>query len=119
MSYMTLSSQEKHPFLLCSYFHAHPTTLLLKILGDQGMGRPPPQIWGGPSPSLPRSPPLARTHTHTHTRAHTHMRTVTHTHTHIHTHTHTHTHTCKQARTHAAKACTHRYWPYSYVQMHI
>src|SRR6218665_1861 len=29
MSYLTLSSQEKHPFLLCSYFRAHPTTLLL------------------------------------------------------------------------------------------
>src|SRR6218665_2961690 len=30
-------------FLLCSYFRAHPTTLLLKILGDGCMGRPPPQ----------------------------------------------------------------------------
>src|SRR6218665_1507149 len=52
MSYMTISSQEKHLFLLCSYFCAHPTTLLLKILGDGCMGRPPPQIWGRP----PRSP---------------------------------------------------------------
>src|SRR6218665_1856591 len=33
MSYMTISSQENHHFSLCSYFHAHPTTLLLKILG--------------------------------------------------------------------------------------
>src|SRR6218665_2911070 len=32
-SCMTLSSQEKHLFLLFSYFRAHPTTLLLKILG--------------------------------------------------------------------------------------
>src|SRR6218665_251641 len=28
MSYMTLSSQPKHLSLLCSYFRAHPTTLL-------------------------------------------------------------------------------------------
>src|SRR6218665_2511142 len=33
-------------FLLGSSFRAHPTTLLLKILGDQCMGRPPPQILG-------------------------------------------------------------------------
>ena len=70
-------------------------------------------------PSPPRSPPLARTHTHTRTHTHRHTCVQSRTHTHIHTHTHTHTHTCKQARTHAAKACTHRYWPYSYVQMHI
>ena len=69
---MTISSQEKHNFSLCSCFHAHPTTLLLKILkgpmhgGPPGL--PPPQILGGPSPHLkfwgdrppspPRSPPL-------------------------------------------------------------
>src|SRR6218665_2910436 len=46
MSYMTLSSQDKPPFLLCSYSRAYPTTLLLKILGNGCMGRPPPQIWG-------------------------------------------------------------------------
>src|SRR6218665_2288159 len=46
----------KTPFLLCSYFHAHPTTLLLKILGGpMRMGRPPPHIWGD---RPPRSPPL-------------------------------------------------------------
>src|SRR6218665_2761279 len=41
------------PFLLCSYFRAHPTTLLLKILGDGCMGSPPPQTFGG----LMRAPP--------------------------------------------------------------
>src|SRR6218665_1135163 len=59
MSYMTISSQEKHNFSLCSCFHAHPTTLLLKILGgDQCMGGPPTSnFFGGPSPSPPRTPP--------------------------------------------------------------
>src|SRR6218665_3168112 len=51
MSYMTLSSQEKHLFLLCSYFRAHPTTLLLQILGGRMHGPSPSQILGGPSPS--------------------------------------------------------------------
>ena len=43
----------KTRFLLCSYFCAHPTTLLLQIL--EGMGRPPPQICLGGTvpPSLP------------------------------------------------------------------
>ena len=61
MWYMTLSSQEKplirkiiplwHTFLLCSYFRAHPTTLLLKILGGDGrMGHTPTSNFGGPSP---------------------------------------------------------------------
>src|SRR6218665_1531140 len=109
MSYMTLSSQEKHPFLLCSYFHAHPTTLLLKILGDQGMGRPPTSNLGRTVPPVPLGLRPWRAHTATHTHAHTHTcvqsRTPTHTHTHTYTHTYTytHTHTCKQARTHAAK----------------
>src|SRR6218665_1918147 len=66
MSYITLSSQQKALFqlkkflvdtyfLLSSSFRARPTTLglLLKILGDQCMGRPPPQIFGEPSPSPP------------------------------------------------------------------
>src|SRR6218665_3905408 len=54
MSYMTISSQEKHNFSLCSCFHAHPTTLLLKILGDQCMGGPPTSnLGGGPSPQSP------------------------------------------------------------------
>src|SRR6218665_2217568 len=52
MSYMTISSQEKHNFSLCSYFHAHPTTLL-KILGGQSMGGPPTLNFGGPSPQSP------------------------------------------------------------------
>src|SRR6218665_920404 len=60
MSYMTISSQEKHHFSLFSYFHAHPTTLLLKILGGtKAWAVPPPQILGGTVPSSPpRSPPL-------------------------------------------------------------
>src|SRR6218665_3568015 len=42
------------PFLLCSSFRAHPTTLLLKILGGRMHGpSPPPQILGGPSPQFP------------------------------------------------------------------
>ena len=36
-----LSSQEKHLSLLCLYFHAHPTTLLLKILGGRMHGPSP------------------------------------------------------------------------------
>src|SRR6218665_1569898 len=57
---MTISSQENHHFSLCSYFHAHPTTLLLKIiLGDQCIGRPPNKFWGDRPPSPPRSPPLS------------------------------------------------------------
>src|SRR6218665_125170 len=44
----------KPPFSLCSYFHAHPTTLLLKILGGtNAWAVPPPQILGGPSPQSP------------------------------------------------------------------
>src|SRR6218665_190421 len=49
--YMTLSSQEKHLFLLCSYFHAHPT-LLLNILRGRMHGPSPSQILGGPSPRV-------------------------------------------------------------------
>src|SRR6218665_3454844 len=61
---MTISSQENHHFSLCSYFHAHPTTLLLKILGgDQCMGRPPTSNFGEDRPpSPPRSPPLIIKH---------------------------------------------------------
>src|SRR6218665_1302536 len=44
----------KTQFSLCSCFHAHPTTLLLKILGGPMHGRsPPPQLLGGPSPQSP------------------------------------------------------------------
>src|SRR6218665_332866 len=44
----------KTPFLLCSYFHAHPTTLLLKkYWGDPCMGRPHLIFWG----DRPSSPP--------------------------------------------------------------
>src|SRR6218665_2023991 len=59
MSYMTISSQENHHFSLCSYFHAHPTTLLLKILGGPMHGpSPTSNFWGDRPPSPPRSPPL-------------------------------------------------------------
>src|SRR6218665_845523 len=62
MSYMTISSQENHHFSLCSYFHAHPTTQLLKILGGPMHGPSPHlKFEGGPSPQSPsRSPPLIR-----------------------------------------------------------
>src|SRR6218665_2885973 len=47
----TITISEKNsfmtPFLLCSYFRAHPTTLLLKILGH---GPSPPQIFFGDRP---------------------------------------------------------------------
>src|SRR6218665_2866967 len=47
------------PFLLCSYFRAHPTTLLLKILGGRMHGPSPPQIFGGTVlPVPPRSSPM-------------------------------------------------------------
>ena len=42
------------PFLLCSYFRAHPTTLYFsKYWGDGCMDRPPPQIWGENRPPVP------------------------------------------------------------------
>ena len=47
MSYMTISSQEKHNFSLSSCFHAHSTTLLLKILGGPMHGRSPHLKFGG------------------------------------------------------------------------
>src|SRR6218665_983009 len=54
MSYMTISSQEKHHCSLGSCFHAHPTTLLLKILGGPMHGpSPPPQIFWGTVPPSP------------------------------------------------------------------
>jgi len=60
-TYMALSSLEKslfhkrnprwHQFLLSSYFPTHPTTLLLKILGDGCMGHPSHlKFWGRQSP---------------------------------------------------------------------
>src|SRR6218665_3604096 len=61
MSYITISSQEKHNFSLCSCFHALPTTLLLKILGGPMHGPSPHlEFWGDRPPSPPRSPPLFR-----------------------------------------------------------
>ena len=41
------------PLLLCSYFRARPTTLLLKILGDGCMGGSPLEILGGTVPPVP------------------------------------------------------------------
>src|SRR6218665_1872581 len=46
-------------FLFSSYFTTHPITLLLEILGDGCMGRPPPPILEGPFPPAPlKSPPM-------------------------------------------------------------
>ena len=48
---MTISSQENHHFSLCSYFHAHPTTLLLKILGETNAWAVPHlKFWGAVPP---------------------------------------------------------------------
>src|SRR6218665_3388438 len=44
-------------FLLCSYFRAHPTTLLLKILGGRMHEPSPTSNWGAIHPVSPRSPP--------------------------------------------------------------
>ena len=43
----------KTPFLLCSYFRAHPTTLLLKILGRRMHGPSPTSNFGGDCPPVP------------------------------------------------------------------
>src|SRR6218665_321510 len=46
-------------FLLCSYLRAHPTNLLLKILGGQMHGSSPTSNFLGAVPTIfPRSPPL-------------------------------------------------------------
>src|SRR6218665_2308802 len=63
MSYMTISSQENHHFSLCSYFHAHPTTLLLKILGEPMHGPSPLKFWATVPPRSPRLPPGHGDHT--------------------------------------------------------
>src|SRR6218665_1388543 len=67
MSYMTLSSQQKSLFQQNSLttpifpslqaFAPIPQHYFSKYWGDQCMGRPPPQIWGGDRPPSP--PPLA------------------------------------------------------------
>src|SRR6218665_3172933 len=50
-------------FLLCSYFRAHPTTLLQNIGGGGRMHGPSPtSIFGGRPSSPPRSPPLQTTY---------------------------------------------------------
>src|SRR6218665_496144 len=41
------------PFLLCSYFRAHPTTLLLKILGGRMYGPSPTSNFWGDRPPIP------------------------------------------------------------------
>src|SRR6218665_3598970 len=65
MSDTTLSSQEKPLyfrkqfldntmfFTLFILSRASDNTISLNIRGDQSMGRPPPQIFGGPSPQFP------------------------------------------------------------------
>src|SRR6218665_3305759 len=71
MSYMTLSSQQKHLSLLCSYFRAHPTTLLLKILGGRMHGPSPTSKFGGDRPPQSalglRIPIFSSTCIHVHT----------------------------------------------------
>src|SRR6218665_863416 len=53
-------------FLLCSYFRAHPTTLLLKILRGRMHGPSPHlEFWGDRPPVSPRSPPLVIDNTRT------------------------------------------------------
>src|SRR6218665_1167791 len=44
------NSLTRHLFLLCSYFRAHPTTLLLKILGGRMHGPSPTSNLGGRPP---------------------------------------------------------------------
>src|SRR6218665_3016170 len=56
MSYLTLSSQEKHPFLLCSDFRAHHPTTLLKILGGMMHGPSPTSNFGGDRPPKVSAP---------------------------------------------------------------
>src|SRR6218665_1288503 len=46
------------PFLLSSYFHALPITLLLQILGGRIDGPSIPQILGDRPSSTPKSPPM-------------------------------------------------------------
>src|SRR6218665_1335220 len=60
MSYMTLSSQEKHLFFtLFILSRTSDNTTSLNIGGTNAWAVPPPQIvLGGPPPSPPRSPPL-------------------------------------------------------------
>src|SRR6218665_2777145 len=60
MSYLTLSSQEKHLFFtLFILSRASNNTTSLNIGGNQCMGRPPTSNFGGTvPPSPPRSPPL-------------------------------------------------------------
>jgi|SRR6218665_1361483 len=41
--------------LVSSYFPTHPITLLLKLLGDECMGRPSTSNFGGPSLPVPLS----------------------------------------------------------------
>src|SRR6218665_2851228 len=60
LNVVTISSQKNHHFSLFSYFHPHPTTLLLKMLGGPMHGPSPHLKFGGTvSPVPPRSPPLA------------------------------------------------------------
>ena len=49
----TTIAKKKHLFLLCSYFRAHPTTLLLKILWHLHGPSPHLKFWGRPSPQSP------------------------------------------------------------------
>src|SRR6218665_306079 len=54
-------NSSSHLFLLSSYFHTHPVTLLPQILGGRMHG-PSPRLtfWGNGPPSPPMSPPMVR-----------------------------------------------------------
>src|SRR6218665_1380243 len=53
MSYMTLSSQEKHHFYSFRTFAHIRQHYFSKYWGDECMGRPPPQTFGGTVPPVP------------------------------------------------------------------
>src|SRR6218665_1394672 len=60
MSYITISSQEKHTIFHSVHAFTHfQQHCFSKYWGDQCMGRPPHlEFWGDRPPSPPRSPPL-------------------------------------------------------------
>src|SRR6218665_3239130 len=53
MSYMTISSQENNHFSLCSYFHAHPTTLYFSKYWGTDAWAVPHLKFSGDRPSVP------------------------------------------------------------------
>jgi len=97
------------PFLLCSYFPTHPTTLLLKILGGRMHGPSPHLKFFGDRPPVPLGLRLWHTYImYVHTRmrrdAHTERQAKAHAHTQWdrqwHTHIHRGTGKCTSTYTH-------------------